>query len=744
MFAMRVCTGRGRVCYIESVATDPTEFDQTHWAPVQRRQPLPTFYYHQHFTELLEFVERHYAHVLTEEHVHYLRDFRALSADAQRLYVRLVNRKGRVFARRKLRYPELGDLSSVVEELRAASWVSDPGPSHFVEMLDFLTRGDIYSVLLPRFAGISRTLRKAELVEFAIEHVEPSTFVAGVATGRVLVQNRHDETRFLMYLYFGRIQDSLSQFTMRDLGLVRTQDAANGYEPRYGDAEEAQEHYFFASRLFAARKSDDVNLSRLFAECKAWPEPNFPGSASLRDELAYKLGRAAERAGDADTALALFRAGESAACSERVARLMFAGGDIAAAREYLERCIDEPRSGEEWLVASDLYERKFNKKRTTAMTDLLRAADVIEIDESRNGAPERAVIEHFEALGHAAYRTENLFWRTVFGLVFWDELFEDADSHSPFERLPAALSNGTFYAQHRASIESRLRTLDDPAGAKRALLKTSTSHYGTPNGVFRWRRSMLDAVFALMDAGDSTALARILETLCRNFDNARYGYPDLMIVDGDGPRFVEVKAEGDQLRRNQLLRIAQLRDAGYRADVLRVRWVLDPNQDYVVVDVETTGGRGDKHRVTEIGAVKVRGGRVIDRFETLINPQRAIPSGITRLTGITQEMVADAPYFFDVADDFERFMEGAIFVAHNVEFDYGFIASEFRRIGRGFRHPKLCTCASMRRLYPGHRSYSLAELCREYDIPLKSHHRALCDAEAAAELLLLINEKRGS
>jgi DNA polymerase-3 subunit epsilon len=105
-------------------------------------------------------------------------------------------------------------------------------------------------------------------------------------------------------------------------------------------------------------------------------------------------------------------------------------------------------------------------------------------------------------------------------------------------------------------------------------------------------------------------------------------------------------------------------------------------------------------------------------------------------------MVENAPCFSDVADDFEDFMRDAIFVAHNVDFDYGFIDSEFKRIGRRFRHAKLCTCASMRRLYPGQRSYSLAALCSQYQISLKQHHRALCDAEAAAELLLLINEKR--
>ena len=146
--------------------------------------------------------------------------------------------------------------------------------------------------------------------------------------------------------------------------------------------------------------------------------------------------------------------------------------------------------------------------------------------------------------------------------------------------------------------------------------------------------------------------------------------------------------------------------------------------------------------MTEIGAVKVRDGEVVDRFQTLLNPQRTIPPGITRLTGISPAMVEDAPYFADVADAFETFMADAIFVAHNVEFDYGFIAGEFARIGRKFRYPKLCTCASMRKLYPGRRSYSLASLCRDFDISLKQHHRALCDAEAAAELLLLINEKR--
>lgn len=719
-------------------------FDQTHWIPRRQARALPTFYYHEHFIEMLDFVTRHYAHTLLEEHVRFAEEFRALSREAQCLYVRLVNRKGRVFARNRIRYPELGGSGRLVAELQRAGWVGEPDASHFDDVLGFLTRAKIYDLVLARVAGVARSMKKAELVAFARAHIAPDDFMAALDTERILVQRRVDAVRYFLFLYFGRIRNSLSQFTMRDLGLVRTQSFHETYEPRFSDREEALEHYFYATRLSAAAKLRPDALLPVAESVTAWPAPNFPGSTALRDELAFKLGRMAERAGDNATALAFYRKGESAECSERLVRMLLAAGERAAARKHLENCLDEPRSDEEWLVARDLYEQKFNRKRTTALTDMLRAAETIDIDESKSGAPERAVAEYFEQRGLRAYRTENLLWRTLFGLLFWDELFagDAATVHSPFEFLPAALANGSFFDEKREAVEARLAGLRDSGAAKLELLRTSTENYGTPNGVFRWRQSGNDAVFALLDRAPHEALAQMLRRMCRDYANSRYGYPDLMLVDDEGIRFIEVKTEGDQLRRNQLLRLQQLRDAGFRADVVRVRWVLDPNQAYVVVDVETTGGRGENHRVTEIGAVKVRGGRIVDRFQTLLNPQRSIPPGIIRLTGISPAMVETAPYFVDVADDFEAFMRDAIFVAHNVEFDYGFIAAEFRRIGRSFRYPKLCTCASMRRLYPGHRSYSLASLCRAHDIPLRQHHRALCDAEAAAELLLLINERR--
>jgi len=713
--------------------------------PGRRPRELPTYYYHSHFVEMMRFVEASYGHVLLEDHVAFIRDFERLPRDAQCLYVRLVNRKGRVFAGNRLKYPELGDTGRLLATLREHGWLESPSDVHFEELLGFLTRAELYEALSTQFVGLRSSMKKAEYVDFARANCVPADFVNQVDLSRLVVQSRVQEVEFLMFLYFGRLQDGLSRFTMRDLGIVRTQSFREHFEPRFADREEALEHYFFEKRLGRLRSAARRDIEGLTDEVCEWPEPVSPGAAALRDRLAYRLGRRAEKSGDTYGALRLYQAGESAQCTERCVRILFASGQKQEARRYLERCIDDPGSDEEWLFAQDFYERKFGSKRTSAVTDVLRAAEIADIDEAQSGSPERAAANYFEQAGHRAFRVENALWRTFFGLYFWDELFADggADLHSPFEFVPRNLTTGTFYDDNRASIDRKLVALDEPGTVVRELLRSSTAHYGTPNGVFRWRRGVIDALFALLEKERGDPLRQVLSRFCRDYESSIYGYPDLLVLDTHGARFVEVKTEGDQLRRNQLLRIEQLRAAGFRADVLRIRWTLDPKQEYVVVDVETTGGHGEHHRVTEIGAVKVRGGEIVDRFSTLLNPQRPIPPGITRLTGITPAMVADAPYFSDIADEFEQFMNSSIFVAHNVDFDYGFISREFGRLGRSFRYPRLCTCASMRKLYPGRRSYSLAALSEAYDIPLKNHHRAMCDAEAAAQLLLIVNEKRG-
>lgn len=162
---------------------------------------------------------------------------------------------------------------------------------------------------------------------------------------------------------------------------------------------------------------------------------------------------------------------------------------------------------------------------------------------------------------------------------------------------------------------------------------------------------------------------------------------------------------------------------------------------YAIVDIETTGGSPKSSKITEIAIYKHDGNKIIDEYSTLINPEIPIPSFIVQLTGINDEMVKDAPRFFEIAKTIVEFTEDCIFVAHNVGFDYGMIRSEFRTLGYDYRRPQLCTVRASRFVIPGHDSYSLGKLTRSLGIELIGRHRAGGDAFATAKLFTLLMEK---
>ncbi len=155
---------------------------------------------------------------------------------------------------------------------------------------------------------------------------------------------------------------------------------------------------------------------------------------------------------------------------------------------------------------------------------------------------------------------------------------------------------------------------------------------------------------------------------------------------------------------------------------------------YAIIDIETTGGNPRTDKITEIAILVHDGKKVVNEFSTLINPECNIPYYISQITGITNEMVSNAPRFYEVARQLVEITREKVFVAHNVAFDYGFIRQEFKRLGYDFSREQLCTVRLSRKIIPGHRSYSLGNLCEELRIPINGRHRAMGDAEATAKL----------
>lgn len=743
---------------------------------------LPPDYYLQHFAEFLARIEAQYAGLLGPAEQQFIAQFRALSPDAKRLWLRMLSRKGTVFALADLQYSEISDQPAAAVNLLKTGFAARPEQD--ADLANWLLKANKQQLMDLLHVGLEQGL----LAQLPKKSADKATLQQAVTDADLLqpqwlalssdwlALRQTEPLQYLLFLFFGRIETDLSAFTLRDLGVVATgglrasprQSVVEGksfdsgeplYLARFLDASTAQAAYAYARlkaqlREALPRKNSLLTLEQLQQwqqDAAQWPEPLDDRTVLAREKLCEALGRQAERLNQPELAIHWYLAGGGYPASERLMRLYHKLGWRDELDALLTQMQSEPCCDEEYYLAQDFSRRVLKQSRVTDTTHLLQQAAVLALDELWANAPEQGALQYYRQQGYQAEHLENNLWLALFGLLLWPQLFEAADSsiHNEFERRPRDLATPAFYQRHGAAIEAQLALLDDKAAACRYLLAQSTRHFGKQNAIFSWYPELIEPVLALVRGAPAGALAVVLRKMAQDFRRHSSGYPDLMLWRSNGSpsevqelRLIEIKAPGDSVRRNQLSRLHSLRDLGFSVSLERVKWVLDPARVYAVIDVETTGGTAGNDRVTEIGLVKLQYGREIARYSTLINPQRRIPSFISRLTGITDQMVATAPAFSDIAADLWQQLQGCIFVAHNVRFDYGFIRAEFARCGYQLQLPMLCTVVESRRYFPSLTSYSLGNLATHFGIELRQHHRALADAAAAAELLLLINERR--
>ncbi|WP_333607949.1 exonuclease domain-containing protein [Arsukibacterium sp.] len=747
---------------------------------------LDSGYYLQHFNELLQFVTKHYQPVLTPDSCAYIDDFAVLTERAQQLLVRMLNRKGLVFSDAELHYAEIGEVAPVLAELTAQGFVSALISSDLSDFWLRLTKDRLWQLL--QLAQLNCPRQWAELTATVpVKKSQTKPLLLGAALKlpvnwlalieqlpeRYVALRRQDALNYLYFLYFGRIEANLSLFTLRDLGIRQSGQFKQQFQPRFTEASQALLAYQLAKAKPAIielakhlkKQPDSAQplLSQWLSDVSQWPVAADNGGGEdqalqlKRSERCYQLGKLAEQYKLNELAINFYQLSNGFPASERLARLYWGQNDTERCQTYLQQLLADPSCDEEWLFAEDFYRRKFNPSggiQRSQLTQLLHDAPIVGVDELYLGQAEQGLMAHYQAQGYKVFHSENNLWLSLFGLWFWHELFEHEQSalHNPFERRPRNLAGGGFYQQFAKEIEQKLQQLTAP-NATSQLLAAISAHYGKANSVFYWHSDLAEQLLPLIQFAPripseqqgedgQSSLAPLLRAMAQDLKRHASGYPDLLLIKDGAVEFIEVKAPGDNIQRHQLARLLALNNAGFSARIEKLQWIVDPNRIYVVLDVETTGGKAGLDRVIEIGALKVQAGEVLDSFSTLINPQRYIPSFITRLTGINSAMVANAPTFAEIAGKLSAFLQGAVFVAHNAKFDYGFIRSEFTRLDMPFAMPQLCTVVNMRRYYPGLQSYSLGKLCEEFDISLTNHHRALDDATATVELLKLINARR--
>ena len=701
-----------------------------------RKKELPEGYYLSHFQVLVDFYSKNYGFGFSSRIDTFLSKYNSLSEMEKRLIIRLANLKSNFHKPNEVTYSDIPNTKKVFESITSVNFLSPLKEEHTVDLIENLNKDSLMEVLEENSIPCKKSWKKEKLLSLSMKI--DKNVLCQWANKYYLTESFVFEIELLRFLYFGHYSRDLSLFSLRDLGIRKTSEFEITESTLFDSYNVAEEEYIYAKMYKDLKKKSVPWITNTYGDQKNLlpPKIDFYKSGIYFNRLLLELSRIDKFTKETINNFLSLASGHPARMKR--ARLLYKDNQKDLSRESVIDIIDSPTCDEEFLEAQDFLNLKFGEQKKSQLSILLDKAKVLKLDDSYRSRVEKGVISALKNDKTDLFFAENNLWIGLFSILFWDELFQGMNNE--FERVPRMLVIGTFYEKNKCTLIEKTNNLFSKETRFR-IIKTFTENYGKKNNLFRWRKNILEKLLKIIDAKPS-GLPNFLLEMAKNYTKFKSGFPDLISISDNEFKLIEVKGEGDVLRRNQLAILSKLESYGFSVEVLKVEFIFDPNQTYVVVDVETTGGRAHDHRVIEIGAVKIRNFEIIDEFSTLIDPERSIPPFITRLTGITQNCVIDAPKFSEIAQDFLDFCEGSIFAAHNVSFDYSFIRAEFQRLNRRFQFPRFCTCARARTYLKGPKSYGLASICEYFGIELNNHHRALCDARAAGSILMLINEKR--
>ncbi|MBH0015981.1 exonuclease domain-containing protein [Pseudoalteromonas sp. NGC95] len=711
------------------------------------KKELPAKYYLAHFRELIEFVTSKCMHLLEPKHSEFISKINQLDEQSQCMLARVYSRKPYLVQAQSLNYEEITSPHQAIYTLKKAGILFEPNEQHYSQLLAHLTKPSLVELLsnYPEQISFKKSAAKGALVDIARDFFKACPQELAPLYSQYVINNRNDYYEYFEFLFAGKLSggdvNHQNRFVMRDLGLTATREGHSESLSRFETLDEAQSNYLLNRYRLAFKNIIDESDYVALASQVLVQAAHGAIAVVLKNKLLVRLYRQLKTV-DSELAFSLLEGCvDDSEAQEIQIREQYRLGNKEWVKARLEAIIENPLTDDLLYFADDFLMRKFNKKTRSRLSAMLANTQcVLEIDELYRGEVEQGVNDYYTRQGMAVFNTENTLWQSLFGLVFWHELFVESPYPpcNEFDIYPQVLRLGNFYEAQQIQINERLAQCQTPQALLNLVCKNAAQYFDQPNGLFRWRSNLLEPLEALILNSPIKALIAHLTAMSKHYLQLKDGYPDLMVINNGQVHFEEVKAPGDKLRRNQLTTIDNLKNVGFTVHIAAVKWFVDPHRIYSVVDIETTGGLKGGNRITEIGLVKVQHGKVIDTWTSLVNPERHIPGFITSLTGISDSMVYNAPVFAEVVKPLIDKLAGSIFVAHNVNFDYGFIKKECEMAGHFFKMPKMCTVVESRKAFKGLKSYSLGNLSSHFNLNLTSHHRALADATATAELLLLI------
>ena len=554
------------------------------------KQPveLPPKYYLDYFTFLLTFVQRLYNPILSESERKFIFTFGQLSNDAQCLFVRFSNRRGLFFRINKLKYIEIDDISAALYELEEAHFIEPLTTQHRAnaeEIINLFTKEEWLKMAPPTDLSL-KPLKKPDLVRYLLHYFDFGLLARQINTSETVIKMRFEEEVMMMkFLFFGNRHADMTEFVVRDLGKInfeRFRDDA--YTARFNTRQEAEDKLmvsltseaFFEMQELAMPPEDIFNWFMNWQASLSHELSDAAQSGYVR--LINRIGAYLERQKLPEQALTVYELTQQAPARERRVRLLHRLGLTDEARALCEAIAQDPQNADERFFALDFQEKLNNTKSRVKkrVTQFLQDSETVVIAAENRYRVEQGVADYFVEQGRHAVHSENYPWRGLFGLVFWDIIYEENGQalHHPLQRTPSDFYQPGFFAKHEAKLRQRLSELSTSQDYAQHLESVFIEKYGMANVLVDWHEVLLELTRLIATRLQPAQLEGILLEMAQNLRQHTRGFPDLLVWDDYSLELIEVKSPTDHLSAQQLHWMQFMQKLGVRARVLRVEWAV--------------------------------------------------------------------------------------------------------------------------------------------------------------------------
>ena len=554
-------------------------------------QDLPPKYYHDYFCYVLDFVRKRYSAILHEHEIEFLDHYAALSENAQCLFIRFSNRSKSFFRVNSISYHEIDDIPAVLEELHENRFIEtlcDTHTDRSGEIIELFTKEQLLELtkLLEPDVLPAKSIKKPDLVRWLLHTYDFEILCELINETEPVVKVSHEaEVMLMKFLFFGNRYADMTEFVIRDLGHVRFQSFDEAH----------------LSIQFETRKEvDDTLMVSLMKETFDVLKQQFPpeeiydwfmnwqggiaGTLSAKAIPSYNLfimrvSAWLERKKMLSQALVIYQLTNDAPARERRVRLLYNLGEIDEALALCEEIAENPQNADERYFSEDFYERIKNKKKRVVKrtTQALKSADAIEVPAMYRYQVELGAIHHYRALGYNAVFSENEPWRMLFGLLFWDIIYDTnvKTIHNPLQRVPTDFFLPDFYYNRSGQLSERMKQAQTREQIEEIVIKTYEEKFGITNVLVPWYEDGLAKVTTLISWLSPEQIHKVLIEVAQNMRENTRGFPDLLVWNETEYAFIEIKSPTDHLSSRQLHWQHFFAEHGVQSRIVRVKWIKE-------------------------------------------------------------------------------------------------------------------------------------------------------------------------